>query len=79
MKNILVRKHLKMLYNTYVKSNIEYCCKLLARAPESYNKPIIKLQKREVRIIAGASRMAHTTQIFEDINILLQQTYTFYV
>ena len=70
MKNILDGKHLKMLYTAYVKSNIEYCCELLAGAPASYIKPIIKLQKRAVRIIAGASRLAHTTQLFKDFGIL---------
>ncbi len=70
MKNLLDGKHLKMLYSAYIKSNIEYCCELFIGAPASYLKPIIKLQKKAVRIIAGATRLAHTTQIFKDLKIL---------
>ena len=70
MKNILDGKHLKMLYTAYVKSNIEYCCELFIGANLSYINPIIKLQKRAIRIIAGASRLAHTSQFFKDFKIL---------
>ena len=70
MKNILDGKHLQLLYSAYIKSNIEYCCALFAGMPECYIKPIIKLQKRAVRIIAGASIIAHTENLFKDLRIL---------
>ena len=70
MKNILDGKHLHLLYTAYIKSNIEYCCALFAGVPDCHITPIIKLQKKAVRIIAGATRLAHTQNIFKDLRIL---------
>ena len=70
MRNILDGKHLQLLYSAYIKSNIEYCCALFVGLPENLIKPIIKLQKKAVRIIAGASRLAHTENIFKSLRIL---------
>ena len=70
MKNVLDRKHLKILYNSYVKSNIEYCSGLLVGAHESLLNPIIKQQKKCVRIISGSHRLAHTAELFKELKIL---------
>ena len=70
MKNILDQKHLKILYSSYIKSNIDYCNALLVGVPDSYINPIIKLQKKCVRIISGTSRLAHTAELFRNLRIL---------
>ena len=70
MKNVLDTSHLKLLYNSYVKSNIEYCCSLFVGANDSLLKPIIKQQKKCVRIIKGANRLAHTADFFKELKIL---------
>ena len=70
MKNVLDKKHLALLYNSYVKSNIEYCSALLVGANDNLINPIIKQQKKCVRIISGKHRLAHTAELFKELKIL---------
>ena len=70
MKNTLDTKHLKLMYSAYVKSNIEYCSGLFVGAPISLLNPIIKQQKKCVRIISGSHRLAHTAELFKNLEIL---------
>ena len=70
MKHILNKKHLKLLYNSYIKSHIEYCCNLFCLANLSYIKPILILQKRAIRIICGANYRDHTEPLFKQERIL---------
>ena len=70
MKHILDKKHLRLLYTSYVKSNIEYCCLLFTACPMFLLTPIIKLQKQALRIIENLPNRAHTAQLFKENNIL---------
>ena len=46
MRHLLDRKHLLLLYNSYIKSYIEYSSILLCGAPKSLLDPIIKQQQK---------------------------------
>ena len=70
MKNLLDKRHLKLLYNSYIKSHIEYCCNIFCLANKSYIKPILLLQKRAIRIICGANYRDHTQPLFKHEHIL---------
>ena len=70
MKHILDKQHLKLLYNSYIKSHIEYCCNIFCLANKSYIKPILLLQKRAIRIICGANYRDHTQPLFKYERIL---------
>ena len=71
MKHILDKAHLKLLYNSYIKSHIEYCCNIFCLANKSYIKPILLLQKRAIRIICGANYRDHTQPLFKHEHILI--------
>ena len=40
------------------------------RAPACYLDPIIKVQKRAIRVVAGANFLANTAPLFKELNIL---------
>ena len=70
MKNLLNKRHLTLLYSAYLKSILEYCCSIFAGAPRSYLVPLIKLQKKAVRIIMKSSSFEHTAEFFKELRIL---------
>ena len=71
MRNILDLKHLKLLYNSYIKSHIEYGIIIFCACPLSMIKPIIKLQKICIRIIEKTNDYrAHTAPLFKKHKIL---------
>ena len=70
MKHILDKRHLKLLYNSYLKSNLEYGSALFTTASKTTIKPIVILQKKAVRIICGAGYRDHTANLFKDEKIL---------
>ena len=70
MRHLLDKKHLKLLYSSYIKSNIEYCCLLFTACPMYLLAPIIKLQKQAIRIIENLPSRAHTAEFFKSNGIL---------
>ena len=70
MRHLLDKKHLKLLYTSYIKSNIEYCCLLFTACPMYMLAPIIKLQKQAIRIIENLPSRAHTAELFKSNGIL---------
>ena len=54
MKNVLDKKHLKLLVNSYVKSYIEYNCGLLSLCNKSKLKPLEIQFKKTIRILTKA-------------------------
>ena len=70
MKHLLDKKHLRLLYNSYIKSNIEYCCLLLTGCSDHLLSPILKQQKLAVRIIENLPNNSHTAQYFKSNAIL---------
>ncbi len=70
MKNILDKAHLKLLYDSYIKSNIQYGSCFFFMASAHVRAPIFKLQKRAIRTICGVGHLAPTAQLFRDEGIL---------
>ena len=70
MKHILDKAHLKILYFSYVKSQIDYCSNIFMLANQYSLKPIFLLQKRAIRIICGTGFRDHTLNLFKDEKIL---------
>lgn len=70
MKHILDKRHLTLLYNSYLKSNLEYGSALFTTASKTTIKPIVILQKKAIRIICGVNYRDHTATLFKDEKIL---------
>lgn len=70
MKNILDKAHLKLLYNSYVKSNLQYGSCFFFMASAHVRAPIFKLQKQSIRTICGVGHLAHTAELFREERIL---------
>ena len=70
MRHLLDKKHLKILYTSYIKSSVEYCCLLFTACPAYLLDPILKIQKAAVRIIENLPSRAHTAEYFKSNGIL---------
>ena len=70
MRHLLDKKHLRILYSSYVKANLEYCCLLFTACPMYLLTPIIKCQKAAIRIIENLPSRAHTADYFKSNGIL---------
>ena len=70
MKNVLDKKHLKLLVNAYVKSHIEYNCGLLSFCNKSTLKPLEIQFKKTIRILCNAKYRDHTAPLFKKERIL---------
>lgn len=70
MKHLLDKKHLKLLYNSYIHSNILYASLFLSLCTDSTLDPLIKLQKKAIRAISNAKYSAHTGPLFKSLDIL---------
>ena len=64
MKHLLNQRHLKLLYNAYLKSQLEYGASLFCCANSTTIKPIIILQKKAVRILTGSGYRDHSHPLF---------------
>ena len=58
------------LYNSFIYPYLNYCIAVWGSTCHSYLLPLIKLQKRVVRMISGAQRYDHTEPIFKALGIL---------
>ena len=71
MKNILNCRHLKLLYDSYIRSHLEYGIILFSAATQNMINPIVKLQKICVRIIEKTNDFrAHSAPLFKKHKIL---------
>ena len=61
---------LRMLYCTLYLPHITYCCEIWGTAYKSNIECINKSQKRVIRIISKANRLAHTTPLFSGLKLL---------
>ena len=64
MKNLLDLKHLKLLYNSYLKSHLDYGSALFTTPTKSTIKPIILLQKKAIRLVCGVGYRDNTGPLF---------------
>ena len=59
-----------LLYNALVLPYITYCLVIWGSNYESNLQPIITAQKRAIRLVGGAGRLAHTSPLFCELKIL---------
>ena len=69
-KKIFVKKTLLTLYNSFIHPLFMYCICVWGNAPRSHLDPLLKLQKRAVRIIYGAKYREHTSPLFQNLKIM---------
>lgn len=70
MKKLLDKRHLKLLYYAYIHSHIIYSCKFLSMCSDSTLDPLVKIQKKAIRVICNKGFRAHTAILFKKENIL---------
>ena len=70
IKHLLDKKHLKLLYNSYLKSHLIYASALLFTASKSTIKPILILQKKAIRLVCGVGYREHTAPLFLNEKLL---------
>lgn len=70
MRHILDKRHLKLLYSSYLKSAIEYGSILFTNVAKSTMNPIIVLQKKAIRLICSSGYRDHTAPLFKQEKLL---------
>jgi hypothetical protein len=70
MRNILDQRHLLLLYNSYLRSNMEYCCLLFVLANQGSIKPILTLQYKAARTICRARYRDSAPPLLKRLKIL---------
>ena len=68
-RKYLNRASLLKLYNCFVFPYLTYCVEMWGNTAEKYLDPLIKVQKKIVRVITF-SQLSHTDSNFRDLNIL---------
>ena len=77
-KKFLNIKTLQDLYYSFVHPYLNYCIEIWGSTHTTYLESLVLLQKRAVRVIVGAARLAHTDGIFKMLNILpLRKLHTY--
>ena len=70
MKHFLDKRHLVLLYNSYLQSALDYGSILFTNVNKTTLKPIITLQKKAIRIICSVGFREHTAVLFKTEKIL---------
>ena len=70
IKNLFPTPILKLVYNANIQSHINYCANILSMCNKSTIDPIIKLEKKAIRLVCKTSYNAHTAPLFKDLDIL---------
>ena len=71
---------LKQLYYSFVYPHISYCISAWGKSGISILNPLIRLQKKVVRILSSSNYLAHTSPLFKNLEILkLNDIYKFKV
>ena len=79
-KKVFKQSTLLTLYNSFLLPYLSYCIEVWGMAYKSYLDPLIKIQKKAIRIITGSHRIAHTDPLYKDLNALtVGKLYIFYV
>ena len=61
---------LKSMYHAHVTSLLNYCNIIWSNTYSTHLDPIIKLQKRLIRLITNSDFLAHTQPLFQQLQIL---------
>ena len=79
-RNLFTHKTLLTLYNSFLYPYINYCITVWGSTLYSYLAPLVKLQKRAIRVIAGKKRYSNTDPIFRKLKIMkFKQIYLYSV
>lgn len=70
LKNLLNQNALISLYYAFIHSHLSYCLPIWSSCRQSYLDPLVKIQKKAMRIITGRHYNAHTANIFNNLGIL---------
>ena len=70
IKKFLPEESLKMLYNSFIHSHLTYCLPVWSCGLESSLTPLLKTQKKCIRIITNSNYNAHTAPLFKKLGIL---------
>ena len=69
-KKIFKQKCLLNLYYSFIYPYLTYCVEVWGNTPDTHIDPLIKLQKKVIRIITFSPYLAHTEPLFKELNIL---------
>ena len=69
-RKYLNRKCLLNLYYSFIYPYLTYCVEVWGNTPDTHIDPLIKLQKKIIRIITFSPYLAHTEPLFKELNIL---------
>ena len=69
-RKYLKRKCLLNLYYSFIYPYLTYCVEAWGNTPDTHIDPLIKLQKKVIRIITFSPYLAHTEPLFKELNIL---------
>ena len=58
------------LYYAFIYPYLNYCVEVWGNTYTSYTDPILRLQKRVLRIITGSAKFSHTVVLFSELQIL---------
>ena len=64
------KKTLLNLYHAFIFSYLIYCVEIWGNAANKYLDPLIKLQKKIIRVITFSQYLAHTNDLFVKLKIL---------
>ena len=79
-KKFFKEETLLTLYNSFVYPYFIYCITIWGSTYQTYLDPLVKLQKRAIRVVAGVDWLAHTAPLFTKLKLLrLDQIYVYYV
>ena len=70
IRHYVPRSTLILLYNTLILPHLTYCIEIWGNTYTSHLEPILKLQKRIVRLITFSDFSAHSSSLFRQLNIL---------
>ena len=69
-KKFLHEKTLIQLYNAFIYPYLNYCIAVWGNSCKTYLEPLVKMQKRAVRLIKSAQKLEHTDPIFKELKLL---------
>ena len=69
-RKYLNRKCLLNLYYSFIYPYLTYCVEVWGNTPDTHIDPLIRLQKKVIRIITFSLYLAHTEPLFKELNIL---------
>jgi len=69
-RRVLQQSTLALLYNTFIQPYLIYCIEVWGSASDSHILPLIRIQKKAIRIVCSVPPRTHTYPLFVSLNIL---------